>query len=197
MTDTERLATETTALGDPAPTAPIGIVPDVRMAKRPGSRIPAGMVKRGLQQLIELASTGRGTPEDLVEASRDPSAPLHALFKFDVDDKLLAHEHRLHIARQVWASVEIRYEDRRGQPQQTRAFVSVKVTNSVGRNEPIGKEGASRMYVPMPEAARNYREQVIESATREMKSFRLKHAALKELMSKDEIVDMFEATFFG
>lgn len=158
---------------------------EVTLAKRPGSRLPAAMVERGMPVLIGLVKSGHGTPEALIEASREPGTPFHSVFRWGDPDQKLAQEWRVQQARMIWSSVEIRYEDRRGDKQTTRAFVSVAVAKD------------ERQYVSLPTAATNYRDQVLASARSELRAFRRKHSVLLQLLSRDEILSLFENEFFG
>lgn len=57
--------------------------------------------------LTHIAATNGGvlTPDDVVEAARDPASPLHE--RFEWDDSKAAHAHRIYQARKVIASVRV------------------------------------------------------------------------------------------
>ncbi len=74
---------------------------------------------------------GRVTPQKLVEAARDRNHPLHE--DFDWDDKSAAHQHRLHTARIIIASVRIVTKDT------TRTISSPSYVRDPGR--PSNEQG--------------------------------------------------------
>lgn len=64
------------------------------------------------QELERLEVNGRLTPEQVVEAARDETSPLHTLFEWD--DEKASHKYRLDQARSLIRSVrvEVRVDSR-------------------------------------------------------------------------------------
>lgn len=87
-------------------------------------KVDAAAVNAELER-IESARDGKLLPSDLVEAARDPSSALHALF--DWNDSEAANRWRLHQASQIIRDLRIVYENK--EPQRIR----VNVTTDAGR----------------------------------------------------------------
>lgn len=127
------------------------------------------------EECERLAATKEGlTPERLVEASRPTSAPLHE--EFEWNDKTAADKYRKQQARCIIDNLYITVTG--GEQIKTRAFVSLKET-------PVGA------YTPM-NAVLNSEQltaSLLETAKRELESFRAKYKRLAKLSGVMEAID--------
>lgn len=106
------------------------------------------------EALMDLAQTNGVdgmtglTPEDVVDAARDPRSPLHTLFEWD--NEHAANLWRRTKARLIIASIRVQYE---AEETHQIAFVNVRVSGE-------------RYYVPTSIAARNadLRSQMLQDA---------------------------------
>ena len=127
---------------------------------------PADVAGKVLTQLKE-SKTGL-TPESLVDASREETAPLHN--EFEWDDNVAAEKYRREQARYIIRHLIIEEVKLEEPPHvKDRAFV---YTGNV-------KTG----YVPLKDALENktWRENLLAAAKREMKYFVSKYDRLEEL----------------
>lgn len=109
------------------------------------------------------------TPAQIVEASRDEGAVLHSVFEWD--DSKAGRLYREQQAGQLIRNIVVRYEDKK---QPVRAFVHVESSY-----EPIKQVLASKVKT----------ERMLDAAIRELRSFRDKYAALKELSDVFKAID--------
>ena len=116
--------------------------------------------------LIIQERDGVCTPAAFVEAARDETSPLHALF--DWDDEREAQQWREHRARQIIGRVRVVLNGTR-----TPAHVSVTVTTS---------GGARRGYVAVESAMsdRDLRSQVFAQAAAGLNGWRTRLSAFNE-----------------
>lgn len=130
--------------------------------------------------LIAKANKGHLTPESVLLNARDLRSPIHNCFEWD--DTQAGERFRLIQAailiRSVRVSVETHPQDK---PKIIRAFVSVTT-----RKETHDEDEESELinsYVPLDIALKtdDYRNQMLENAFRELRSFQRKYAILKEL----------------
>jgi hypothetical protein len=117
-----------------------------------------------LGSVITRVFNGSVSPEQLVDYSRDQSAPTHKLF--DWNDKRAANKYRLHQARQYISYVVV------DSPQPVRAFHNVYV-------EAVD----SRRYVALEKARRapDLWEQVLAQALREASSWAARYERYRQL----------------
>lgn len=118
----------------------------------------------------ELAEQGRLTPEELVNASRDESSPLHSMFEWD--DSVAAEKYREVQARKIIRSIEVVLADR---PIPQRAFQTV---------EPKVYQTIERVM-----DSKQMREILLKNAMRELEAFERKYARLTELAQVFEAID--------
>lgn len=130
-----------------------------------GFRLKAGLAQTVGEECERLESEGRLTPRNLVEASRPDDAPLHGCFEWD--DTVAAERWRDAQAAYIIRSVEVSVTE---STEPTRAFVA---TVSDGRSE-----YRSVGYVLRDS---NSRDALLESARKELLSFRRKYSTLHEL----------------
>jgi hypothetical protein len=116
--------------------------------------VPADVAGRELER-ISKRHGGELRPEEVVEESREPEAPLHPVFEWD--DERAAELHRQEQARGLIRSVRVVYQDADDQPSQRIAYISV-------RTDP----DSDRSYV---------------SATRVMEEPELKNQAIADAIS--------------
>jgi len=143
----------------------------IKFTAKPGSRIPQGaaqQIGRELQRLTE-SNAGTLTATDVVEAAAPAHSPLHPFFEWD--DLRAAHLWREHQARNLVNSIIRVVPDRRGQPQEVRAFHVVQM-----RAVDEGDDQRSRLpraYVTLDRLQRDARlaAQVIEGACRELQGW--------------------------
>ncbi len=116
---------------------------------------------------IRTFRNGRLTSEDVVEASRNPDAPLHPAFEWN--DAIAAEAHRKEQAGYLIRSIEIVATAEGGHTTPLRAFVSVK------RDE-------DRSYTSVQHALSDdeLRGQVVSAAFAELEAWRKRHAELIE-----------------
>lgn len=131
---------------------------------KPGSRLNADPQAAG--ELCEsLAANGGLTARRLLEANRDPAAPLHEVFEWD--DAVAAENYREQQAGHVIRSIVVVREEKAAPP--VRAFINIQ-------------DGA-REYKPLEIVVRSpdLSAQMMESARRDLEAFRQKYIALTDL----------------
>lgn len=119
-------------------------------------------------------SAGGLTPERLVEASRPISAPLHG--EFEWNDRKAADKYRKQQARCIIDNLYITVTGE--ETITTRAFVSLKET-------PVGA------YTPMTQvmSSEELTDSLMETAERELESFRAKYKRLTKLQGVMNAID--------
>lgn len=116
---------------------------------------------------IQEENNGTLLPEKVVEAAAIETSPLHSQFEWD--DSIAAHQHRLWQARML---IRVSVEFNEQAKVETRVFVSLKSD----RQDGLGYR--SLVDVMSDEVRRN---ELLQDAAEEMRSFRAKYKELKEL----------------
>jgi hypothetical protein len=133
------------------------------------SRKEARAIHAFLQDLER--TTGRVRPTSIVDAARSPRSLLHRYFEWD--DDVAAERYRLKQAQSLVQAVVlvVEYE---GRQIETRAWSSIRVKTPewTGR---VYMETSKAMDVP------DLRAQLLGAALRDMKIFRARYAALREV----------------
>lgn len=140
-------------------------------AQRVGERIEQLQDERG----------GRIRPEEIVQDAESSDSPLHRCFEWN--DAKAAQAFRVDQARLILRSLVIKSGPK--VPMASRAFVAVMT----------GADKASeKSYVAIGDALEDpvLREQVLDSARRELRSLRAKYARLQELARIFEAIDQLE-----
>lgn len=129
---------------------------------------------------IRVWNNGRLEAANVVEASKEPEAPLH--HEFEWDDKTAADKWRLDQAGYLIRSITILAEKPDGDAAPVRAFVSVK------RDE-------DRSYTSIAHALSDeeLRAQVIRQAWAELEAWRHRHAELVEFAKVFSLIDQARA----
>lgn len=78
-------------------------------------------------EAIRRKHRGRLSPAIVLNEAADPEHPLHD--RFEWDDAIAAHQHRLDQARALIVSVRVGYKDADGQPQSARWFHAVRASD--------------------------------------------------------------------
>lgn len=122
----------------------------------------------------QLASEGRLTPADLVEASRAEDAPLHD--EFEWNDSIAAEKWREQTGRVMIASIQVTVEKEETKLP-VRAYFNI--------------EHKSAEYIPteviFSDEAK--KERLLDIAKRELQSFRTKYFTLSELAGVMNAID--------
>lgn len=116
---------------------------------------------------IRTWNNGRLEAKNVVEASRDPGAPLHKAFEWD--DQSAAASFRVEQAKYLIRSIEVQVSPE-PDAKPVRAFVSV-----------VRDEDRSYTSVSHALADRDLRRQVLIGALRELEAWRDRYAELVEL----------------
>ena len=116
---------------------------------------------------IRTWNNGRLDPSNVVEASRDPGAPLHPAFEWD--DSKAARAYRIDQASHIIRHIDVVIEKPGGDAHPIRAFVSVKREDD-------------RSYTSVQHALSDaeLRAQVLAAAWSELEAWRKRHAELVE-----------------
>lgn len=138
-----------------------------------GFHLKASLAQSVGEECERLESEGRLTPRNLVEASRPEDAPLHDCFEWD--DTAAAEKWRDAQAAYIIRSVEVSVTEH---SEPTRAFVAT-VSDDKREYRAIG-------YVLRSTESR---DALLESARRELLSFRRKYATLYELAKVFAAID--------
>lgn len=119
----------------------------------------AGVMFEHLEQSVGL------TPETLLDANRDESAPLHS--EFEWDDTVAAEEYRLVQARYLIRMLCVKPEVEQAEKKPVRAFFKVS------------SEGYESLPVIVQDKDKH--QALLDQAIKELTSFRRKYVMLKEL----------------
>lgn len=138
--------------------------------KKPGAHIRGDVQEIG-EALQRLQNNGEITPEAIVEAARLRSSPLHGCFEWD--DTVAAREYRLSQARYLIRSVVVETPTSDG-PIEFRAYVSIA-------GDDAEEDAPPRRYMVIEKAMRDYSEEVLDIALKELKHFKEKYKALRQL----------------
>lgn len=117
---------------------------------------------------IRTWRNGRLDAKDVVEASRDPGAPLHGAFEWR--DDVAASAYRVEQAKYVIRSIEVVVDPADVEARPVRAFVSV-----------VRDEDRSYTSVSHALADTDLRRQVLTTALKELEAWRNRYAELVEL----------------
>lgn len=135
---------------------------------KPGSHIKIDAQAAGEEmEAIRVRNNGRLETGDVVDAARDEKSAMHKHFEWD--DQVAAGAWRNEQAGHLIRCVTVAIVKQDGEPQPTRAFVSVK------RDE-------DRSYTSVQHALsdEDLRQQVIAAAWAELDAWRRRHAELVE-----------------
>lgn len=110
-----------------------------------------------------LAAEGRLTAEQFVEENRPEEAPMHDAFEWD--NEKAADHWRVHQARHIIASIEIRTEKK----EPVRAYFSIE------RSDPTYR------HIECILQSRDETERLLRTALAELTAFQKKYYMLKEL----------------
>jgi len=122
-------------------------------------------------EAIRKKAGGVLRPGDVVEFAEDPASALHS--RFEWNDGVAAHQHRLWQARTIIARVTIITNN--NEPVQVRAYVSLKADR--------GKDGYRATVDVLRDEDR--RAEMLEELCAELRQLRRKYASLKEIVSLD------------
>lgn len=123
------------------------------------------------------------TAKELLDASRDETAPLHLCFEWN--NTVAAEQYRTYQARHIINSIEIRIikGDTPSQFARTRYFLNVVA------NKP--KNQGQFATIDVAFANDDYRNAVLKEAYRELNSFQLKYNRYQELSDVFKAIDSF------
>jgi len=146
-----------------------------------GSRLDISAQVAGEElERIRVRNNGRLESAMVVEAARDESSPLYPAFEWD--DQKAAHNFRVGQAGYIIRSVEVEVEQsQRSEP--IRAFVSV-----------VRDEDRSYTSVSHALADPALRQQVLQSALRDLVAWRDRYAELTELAQVFAAIDEAQGT---
>lgn len=146
---------------------------------KPGARFKESDAEVIGPELVKIAERHEGsfTPEQVVEAAQPTAAPLHRFF--DWDDATAAEKWRVHQARVMTGSIEVKIEVRDAPlpvAQWVRQFHNVVVAESQ-------EEPAATRYVPLQivQSSDDYLQQVIAKAGAELQGWRERYATYRNL----------------
>lgn len=127
-------------------------------------------------ELIARKHRGILRPEDVVAYAQNPKTALHEAFEWD--DTEAAHQYRLEQARRVIRAV-VTVLPRNGNNVETRAYVA------------LDSDRGSNSYreVSAVLSKREWRDELLAQARRDMVSFKAKYAALSELAGVFKAMD--------
>lgn len=120
-----------------------------------------------LGELLKLKRAGLLLPEDVVEAAKPETSPLHTYFEWD--DSEAAHRYRIWQARML---INTRVIYLRNDTEPIRAFVSLSEDRAEG-------DGYRELVAVLQNADR--RQQLLKDAFNEFSVFEEKYNRLKEL----------------
>lgn len=138
-------------------------------------KTPAEVAGAICQQLSE--SEAGLSPTTLLDASREPNAPLHG--EFEWRDDVAAEKYRLNQAQRLIQNIVITTKRQDGSDVSDRSFVL--------------KPGGTSQYTPIQSALsrEDWKDFLLETARCELKAFSAKYRRLKELSSVTEAIDTF------
>lgn len=148
----------------------------------------APIIGAELHRLTEEAG-GKLTPEQVEEAARSESSPLHPYFTWD--DAEAAYLYRLDEARHLIRSVRVTYvKQEKSEPVVVRAFYNVEQPKP---EKPLERQN---IYVPVGVAMENpdYRRQILGQALMEAKHWKRKYNDLTELAVVFDAIEKAEQT---
>lgn len=125
---------------------------------------------------IRTWNNGRLEARSVVEASRDPGAPLHG--EFEWNDRKAAGAYRVEQAKYLIRSITVIAEQADGPPQPIRAFVSV-----------VRDDDRSYTSVEHALSDKELRTQVLRQAWNELEAWQRRYAELLEFAKVFAIID--------
>ena len=141
--------------------------------------VPAQVAGEEIERIRANSGKEYIEAEDLLEASREDTAPLHSCFEWD-DDRA-AEKYRLWQARQIISNITVVTETVNTVPQPVRAFVSIADYKDKGK------------FIQIQKALENneYRAQILKNALAELQTFKHKYSVYSELSKIFEAIDDF------
>lgn len=132
----------------------------------------AGEILEGIEKQF-----GNVTPENVLNAARDESSPIHC--EFEWNDEVAAENFRLRQARDLIGHVKLIREDQKPEEYKERAFVRIPAGTSV--------------YTPLDKAMGNeqYRDFLLQQAKNDARRFLSKYRRLNELAKVTEELESF------
>ena len=121
---------------------------------------------------------GKVTPKTVLESARPEGSLLHPCLEWN--DEVAAEKYRENQAGHIIRNLVVKVENHE-QPTFVRAFINIKTQTD-----------SSFMSITKVFADNNLRDQMLESAKRELKMFRDKYANLSELSRVFDVIDAFE-----
>ena len=150
-----------------------------------GSQFPvnaefAANVIRDLQRSLNKDTI---TAKELLDASRDVSAPLHNCFEWN--DDIAAEKYRVYQARHIINSIEIVYvkADTPEHLSRSRYFVNTVPT--------APKVQGQFVTLGVAFTNENYRDAVLKDALRELRAFQIKYNRYQELSDVFKAIESF------
>jgi hypothetical protein len=131
-------------------------------------------------ELLKEQFKGELTPNDILEDAKNHNSPLHSYFEWD--DGKAAEQHRLQQARGLIRTVVAVYRsDEKESVVRHRAYVHIK-------------EGEASHYRETSHAMsqKKTRDNVLQSAWRELQSWKKRYADLEEFASVAEAIDQIK-----
>lgn len=151
-----------------------------------GSRKPKQDAQRVGETIASLRTENGGniTSAIVVSSARPPRSALHKYFEWN--NTAAADKYREYQAGDLIRSVCITIKGEDGEPITTRAFVTINEQD---------EESALETYIEIGEAMRHegHRSIVLANALRELASFRVKYAGLKEVSKVIKAIDSLGA----
>lgn len=134
--------------------------------------VSADVAGRELERIY--TENGELQPEQIVDASRPTDAPLHPCFEWN--DTIAAEQWRKQQARVMTCNITVQVDATDSKPHETRAFVNVQSS-----------------YRPIRVVLNNetQRQELLQTAMREMISFRNKYNTLSQLQPVFDSIDDF------
>lgn len=147
-------------------------------------KVEAQVAADTIRRLQRSLGTETVTAKDLLDASRDENAPLHSCFEWD--NSIAAEQYRIEQARKIIGGITIQYinDDKPSTPM--RLFINVEP-------QAPKRQGA---FASLDIVLKNptYREQALNNALIELRSFQRKYAAYEELTDVFSAIDSFGDT---
>lgn len=142
-------------------------------------KVPAQVAGEELERISK--ENGDLTASGIVEASRPETAKLHSIFNWDDTD-----------AAEKWREQQAR--------RMTDNLVTVRVINETKQHEPVRAfVHIQGEYKPVDVVVKNkdYKDEMLESAYRELKAFEIKYRTLSQLAKLFDAIDEVLANGYG
>jgi hypothetical protein len=151
--------------------------PERQFRAAPGARFSNEQAQRYGTFLERKVGLDKGfrSPQDVVDACRDPKAPPHVEFTWDIQQA--AEERWLDQARQLVNHILVVRDERTddGEEQTTKAFHSVMVTTETGHN--VRRYTSEKIVWSSPVLA----DQIVNNAMRELTDWTARHEQYSDL----------------